>query len=1238
MRRLCLPIFLATLLVCLTMTAYAWKVQRVKFARGRTTAVLKGAVIRATRIATSLVLAAVNDCPHYLDLKKKCLSGLRPHGRGVRGGGAGRGCHRAAAGRSQGGIGRANGPGAAVHRGLIEASVDGLVTVDGSGTVSDVNSRMCLMAGLSRAGIIGTPFADYFTDPDAARAGVGRTFQEGVVTDYALTLVSRSGDRIPVSVNASVFRDAAGQVGGVFASARDIRDQLRAAAQLSRLTELLNRTQEISKTGGWDFDLATGRLTWTDEVYRIYGWDRIDEPPDVAAAIAAFDADSRPVAAAALQRLVAAGEAYDLELGLLRRDGRRIWVRTIGRPEFEDGRIVRVGGSIVDVTARKWAEEQLRYERDLYNATLDAAGAVVVVLDAAGRLLRFNRQAELLTGYREAEVLGRDPYDFLIPADERADVAADLAPVASDQLVEHENQWLHRDGGRRLIHWSNSGLFARDGHLTHLIAVGVDVTEQRRLERQLRARAEHAAIFAEFADGLATLGPEPGGVLERMTVQVAEYVGDTCGVFVLGEDNTTLHNLAWHSRNPEAVAFARQLLTVRPYTSETGPAGEVFRTGRSVVFRAADVSSLRERLPVEYRPLFDRFGVASAVYVPLRAAGTTLGVIVTYRFAGPDYAQDEIDFLDEFGVRASLAYENARQDADRKRSQELLDALFQKLPDLICIAGNDGYFRLLNPAWQHILGWTVEELCARPYLEFVHPDDRSQTRAAHGKLTGRGEPVVSFENRYRCRDGSYRWLQWNSLPLVERGILVANARDVTARKQAEEALARSHRELERRSEELERSNRNLQQFAHIAATVADVRSLKSTLNTIAGVVVEATDAGACAIVLVDGQPPRAHVAGLSGLPDDYPQAYAAAFRRGRRLPALQAYESGQPVLLTDTRACAALDGLADQSWPRLACFPLIAHGVPVGAIEMLHARGAHLDDTRVRFLQTVADQVAVAVNVARLSAQAGEALVVRERQRLARELHDSVSQSLFSMTLLARASSLRLRRPGRDGAGELQEMLTDLENLSTSALAEMRALLYELRPQTLSGRSLLVALQAQADALQDRLGLDRRNGRGELAAAGRRGRGRTVPDRFGGAGQPRPARLRDPGADHADHPGRHVGAVPGRRRDRLRRHHAPARPPRAGDHGRTRRADRRASRHRQHARAGHPGPRARPAAGGQTAGHPLLNPVSPDPRRSPNDVTATRDSAGRIPVRSARARSPPRWRSPTMRPACGRSG
>jgi PAS domain S-box-containing protein len=147
----------------------------------------------------------------------------------------------------------------------------------------------------------------------------------------------------------------------------------------------------------------------------------------------------------------------------------------------------------------------------------------------------------------------------------------------------------------------------------------------------------------------------------------------------------------------------------------------------------------------------------------------------------------------------------------------LLDAVFQTLPDLICIAGTDGYFRVLNPAWESAIGWTIAELCAKPYVEFVHPDDRQRTLDEHDKQVLRGQRVISFENRYRCRDGSYRWLQWNSLPLAERGILVANARDITEHKQAEEALAHSHRELERRSEELERSNRDLEQFAYVAS-------------------------------------------------------------------------------------------------------------------------------------------------------------------------------------------------------------------------------------------------------------------------------------------------------------------------------------------------------------------------------------------------------------------------------------
>ena len=110
--------------------------------------------------------------------------------------------------------------------------------------------------------------------------------------------------------------------------------------------------------------------------------------------------------------------------------------------------------------------------------------------------------------------------------------------------------------------------------------------------------------------------------------------------------------------------------------------------------------------------------------------------------------------------------------------------------DLLCVAGVDGYFKRLNPVWEKTLGFSLKELLARPYLEFVHPDDRALTVAVAQKLAV-GLPLGTFENRYRCRDGSYRWLLWNALPVARQGLIYAAARDITDRKQTETALRES---------------------------------------------------------------------------------------------------------------------------------------------------------------------------------------------------------------------------------------------------------------------------------------------------------------------------------------------------------------------------------------------------------------------------------------------------------------
>ncbi|MGE5656750.1 MAG: PAS domain-containing protein [Actinomycetota bacterium] len=126
-----------------------------------------------------------------------------------------------------------------------------------------------------------------------------------------------------------------------------------------------------------------------------------------------------------------------------------------------------------------------------------------------------------------------------------------------------------------------------------------------------------------------------------------------------------------------------------------------------------------------------------------------------------------------------------------KQTPHLSEARFFTLSlDLLCIAGKDGYFKRLNPSWFKTLGYTEAELLATPFLEFVHPLDRPATQAEVEKLFS-GIPSVNFENRYRCKDGSYKWLAWTGTAFAEDGFAYCAARDITNRQQAEASLRES---------------------------------------------------------------------------------------------------------------------------------------------------------------------------------------------------------------------------------------------------------------------------------------------------------------------------------------------------------------------------------------------------------------------------------------------------------------
>lgn len=138
---------------------------------------------------------------------------------------------------------------------------------------------------------------------------------------------------------------------------------------------------------------------------------------------------------------------------------------------------------------------------------------------------------------------------------------------------------------------------------------------------------------------------------------------------------------------------------------------------------------------------------------------------------------------DSDGQRLGLAL--IEDISERKRVQRELDSFFQLSLDLLCIAGVDGFFRRINPAFSSTLGYSEAELLSKPFIEFVHPDDVEKT-LAEVALLAEGKKTVRFENRYCCKDGTYRWLSWTASPI--EGTIYAAAHDVTALKDQQEAL------------------------------------------------------------------------------------------------------------------------------------------------------------------------------------------------------------------------------------------------------------------------------------------------------------------------------------------------------------------------------------------------------------------------------------------------------------------
>lgn len=195
------------------------------------------------------------------------------------------------------------------------------------------------------------------------------------------------------------------------------------------------------------------------------------------------------------------------------------------------------------------------------------------------------------------------------------------------------------------------------------------------------------------------------------------------------------------------------------------------------------------------------------IAVPLTAKNEVAAVLELASLHG--FGETDLRIINRIAPQLGIGINSIKSGLAQKTLLEERNRLFNLSLDMICIAGFDGYFKQLNPAWEKSLGWSSKELMAKPFLDFVHPEDRRSTANAAEGLAA-GQALTNFENRYLCADGSYKWISWNSYPLVEEGLILAMARDVTGQKQLEQDIMERSSQLERANYELQGMNEELQ--------------------------------------------------------------------------------------------------------------------------------------------------------------------------------------------------------------------------------------------------------------------------------------------------------------------------------------------------------------------------------------------------------------------------------------------